>query len=72
MEGLRSLATLPWRDPAPILRPRDVKTLLTAMIALSRLAADQGNRLVSIEVNPPLVHEDGRGVTAVDARMVLS
>lgn len=52
--------------------PRDVQALAAAMIALSRLALDHAGRIVSVEVNPLIVHEDGRGATAVDARLVLA
>ena len=52
--------------------PRDVQALAAAMLALSRLALDHAGRLVSVEINPLIVHEDGRGASAVDARMVLS
>lgn len=51
--------------------PRDVKAVATAMVALSRFAAEQAGRLMSVEVNPLIVHEEGRGATAVDARLVL-
>ena len=53
-------------------RPRDTRALVRAMLALSRLASDHAERLVSAEVNPLIVHEEGRGATAVDARIVLS
>ena len=52
--------------------PRDVKALVATMVALSRLALDHADRVVSVEVNPLLVHENGRGATAVDARLVLA
>ena len=52
--------------------PRDVRALVAAMVALSRLALDHAERIVSVEVNPLLVHEHGRGATAVDARLVLA
>jgi acyl-CoA synthetase (NDP forming) len=52
--------------------PRDVQALAAAMLALSRLALDHAGQIVSVEVNPLLVHEVGRGVTAVDARLVLA
>jgi len=49
--------------------PRDVAALAAAMVALSRLALDHAGRLVSVEINPLIVHE--RGASAVDARLVL-
>ena len=52
--------------------PRDVPALAAAMVALSRLAIDHAENIVSVEVNPLIVHERGRGATAVDARLVLA
>ena len=51
---------------------RDLRALVGAMVSLSRFALDHAERIVSVEVNPLLLHEDGRGATAVDARLVLS
>jgi len=51
--------------------PRDAAALVAAMIALSRFAAEHADRLMSVEVNPLIVHEEGQGATAVDARLVL-
>ena len=51
--------------------PRDVPALAAAMVALSNLAIDHAERLVSVEINPLIVHELGGGATAVDARLVL-
>lgn len=50
--------------------PADLDALVAAMTGLSRFATDYGERLVSIDINPLLVHERGRGATAVDARIV--
>jgi acyl-CoA synthetase (NDP forming) len=52
--------------------PRDVTALCAAMVSLSRLALDHAERLVSVEINPLIVHEQGRGASAVDARLLLS
>ena len=49
--------------------PRDVAALAAAMASLSRLALDHAGRLVSVEINPLIVH--GRGALAVDARLLL-
>lgn len=51
--------------------PRDVGALVAAMVALSRFAGEHAGRLMSVEVNPLIVHEQDRGATAVDARLVL-
>ena len=53
-------------------KPRDKTALVAAMVGLSRFALDHADRIVSVEVNPLLVHEEGHGASAVDARMVLS
>ncbi|HYM04022.1 MAG TPA: acetate--CoA ligase family protein, partial [Stellaceae bacterium] len=50
--------------------PSDRKALAKALLALSRLAADLGPRLVSIDVNPFLLKR--RGGYALDALVVLA
>ena len=50
--------------------PGDVDALVAAMMALSHFALDHADRLVSVDINPLIVHERGRGATAVDARIV--
>jgi len=39
---------------------------------LGSLAADLGERLVDLEVNPLIVRRDGEGAVAVDARGTLA
>ena len=40
------------------------------MARLSRLAAEHGERIAEIDLNPVIVHEVGRGVSVVDALIV--
>lgn len=44
----------------------DVDGAAQAIAALSQLAAQLGERLVELEVNPLIVHPEGRGATAAD------
>jgi len=52
--------------------PRDTAALVRVMVALSRFGLDLAERLVSVELNPLILHDEGRGVTAVDARLLLT
>jgi acyl-CoA synthetase (NDP forming) len=52
--------------------PADVGALATLMAQLSRLAAEHVEDITEIDLNPVLVHEQGRGVTVVDALIVKS
>lgn len=52
-----------WRG-AP---PADRAAFADLASRLSRLAADLGDRILEIELNPVLVHPAGQGVTIVDA-----
>ncbi|HWB46437.1 MAG TPA: acetate--CoA ligase family protein [Hyphomicrobiaceae bacterium] len=52
--------------------PADVGALATLMAQLSRLAAEHVEDIAEIDLNPVLVHEQGRGVTVVDALIVKS
>lgn len=57
----------PWRG-----RPaRDRAALVDMIVRLSRLAADCGPWLQAVDLNPVIVHEQGRGACAVDALVVL-
>ncbi len=63
---------------APLLGPfrgaaaRDSEALVSALVALSQLAVDAGPLLSELDVNPIIVHEAGRGCTAVDGAAILS
>jgi len=51
--------------------PLDVTAIADAMVRVSWLAADLGERLVDLEVNPLIVRRDGEGAVAVDGRATL-
>ena len=48
-------------------KPADVDAVASALAALSRFAAANADRLVSIDVNPFVVWEQGKGAAALDA-----
>jgi acetyltransferase len=50
--------------------PRDVDALVKAMVGLSDIFAAHRNHLTDLEINPLMVRAQGRGVAAVDVRVV--
>jgi acetyltransferase len=50
--------------------PRDLDALVKAMVGLSDIFAAHRNHLTDLEINPLIVRAQGRGVAAVDVRMV--
>jgi len=50
--------------------PADTEALVDALVQLSRLAAAQGDRLASLDINPFVVLPRGRGALALDAAIV--
>ena len=50
--------------------PADIDALAALMSQLSHFAADHAEDIEEIDLNPVLVHEQGRGVTVVDALIV--
>jgi acetate---CoA ligase (ADP-forming) len=50
--------------------PRDIDALVKAMVGLSDIFAAHRNHLSDMEINPLMVREQGRGVAAVDVRLV--
>jgi acyl-CoA synthetase (NDP forming) len=48
----------------------DIDALADLMVRLGRLAADNADTIAEIDLNPVLVHEEGRGVSVVDALIV--
>ena len=50
--------------------PRDVDALVKAMVGLSDIFAAHRNHLSDMEINPIMVRAQGRGVAAVDVRLV--
>jgi hypothetical protein len=61
---------------APVLRgargqaPKDREALAQLILALSRFAAENAETVAEIDLNPVLVHDLGRGATALDALVV--
>lgn len=52
-------------------RRGDVTALAYAMVALGRLGIELGGRLESIDINPIIVLDEGRGAVALDALVVM-
>ncbi|HEX7227300.1 MAG TPA: acetate--CoA ligase family protein, partial [Candidatus Binatia bacterium] len=50
--------------------PRDIDALVKAMVGLSDIFAAQRDHLTDLEINPLMVRAQGRGVAAVDVRLV--
>jgi succinyl-CoA synthetase beta subunit len=50
--------------------PRDVDALVKAMVGLSDIFAVHRDHLSDMEINPIMVQAQGRGVAAVDVRLV--
>ena len=51
-------------------RPADKPALVELMVALSRFAADHGDQIAEIDLNPVIVHAAGDGLSVVDALIV--
>jgi acetyltransferase len=50
--------------------PADRAALAELIAALSRFAADHADTIDEIDLNPVIVHAEGRGLTVVDALIV--
>ena len=50
---------------------RDIDAFVAALVALGRLVGDLGDIIHSIDINPLLVRDRGRGAVALDALVVL-
>ncbi|MDP6343310.1 MAG: acetate--CoA ligase family protein, partial [Alphaproteobacteria bacterium] len=50
--------------------PADQAALLALVVAVSRFAADHGELIGELDLNPVLVHAEGKGVSLVDALLV--
>jgi acyl-CoA synthetase (NDP forming) len=61
------LATLRARA---LLETSDTEALIALMVALARFAADHGERIESLDLNPVIVHPASGGVSAVDALII--
>jgi acetyltransferase len=51
-------------------KPRDLDALVKAMVGFSEIFAAHRERLSDMEINPIMVREQGKGVAAVDVRLV--
>jgi len=52
--------------------PADIEALADALVRLSQLAVDLGDRIAALDVNPLMVLPKGQGVRAVDALVELA
>jgi acetyltransferase len=52
-------------------KPSDVKAIVDVLLRISRLAQDYKDIITEIDVNPLIVFDEGRGVKAADALVVL-
>jgi acyl-CoA synthetase (NDP forming) len=68
MEELRGVRLLRGFRGAP---PGDLQALAQAIVNLSWLIADHQDRIAEIDVNPLFVREEGKGVVAADALVIL-
>jgi acetate---CoA ligase (ADP-forming) len=50
--------------------PADIEALADLMMKLSQFAADHGDDIAEIDLNPVIVHNKGEGVTMADALIV--
>lgn len=66
LKGYRMLAGARGRAPC------DVQAVCHLLVQLSQLAVSAGEKLVEMDINPVLVHEEGAGLTIVDAMAVRS
>jgi len=64
---IREIAGWPLLEGVRGGKPADLDALARALAALSRFAAANADRLVSIDVNPFVVWEQGKGAAALDA-----
>ncbi|HWK66718.1 MAG TPA: acetate--CoA ligase family protein [Rhizobiaceae bacterium] len=52
--------------------PVDIEAIVDAVVRVSWLASDLGERLVDLEINPLIVRAQGGGIVAVDGRATLA
>jgi acyl-CoA synthetase (NDP forming) len=50
--------------------PADTEALVDLMVRLSQFAADHGDEIAEIDLNPVIVHPRGEGASVVDALIV--
>jgi acyl-CoA synthetase (NDP forming) len=68
---LRALALWPVLEGVRGRPPLDIEAAVDALVRLSWLAADLGEGLVEMDLNPILLRVAGEGCIAVDARATL-
>lgn len=68
LERLRSARLLAAFRGAPA---RDVEALAAALVGLSQFACDAGAMIGELDLNPIIVHAQGRGCTVVDGAAIL-
>jgi acetyltransferase len=49
----------------------DVNALAKALVQVGRIMCDHSDRIAELDINPVIVLEEGRGLKAVDALVVL-
>lgn len=64
---IRSVRSFPLLDGYRGMPPADIDALANAIVGISRLAAANDTTVRTIEINPLVVQERGRGVIALDA-----
>jgi acyl-CoA synthetase (NDP forming) len=64
LQGVQLLGAFRGRPPA------DVDALVALMVRLGRFASDHADTIAEIDLNPVLVHAQGKGVSVVDALIV--
>lgn len=67
---LRQLKAWPLFEGVRGAKPADAAALAKVVAGLSRFAHEYAGQIADIDLNPVLVHEDGRGVSVVDALIV--
>ena len=72
MSMARDLKTWPLLDGFRGRPKADVESLVTAIVAFSKMTAQLGDRLVEAEINPVFVLPQGEGVRAADGVVVLA
>ncbi len=65
LRGARTLDGVRGRGPA------GVDAVVDALLALGRLAAEAGHTLAALDIDPVVVHAAGRGVTVIDALVMV-
>ncbi|HEY7240179.1 MAG TPA: acetate--CoA ligase family protein [Burkholderiales bacterium] len=53
-----------------VLENADTEALVALVVALSQFAADHGERIAELDLNPVIVHPAGHGASAVDALII--